>query len=208
MTVLQFEHVYLQRGSFLLKDVSFQVEEGASAALMGRSGAGKTTLIHLMGNAVCADAGRITYFGKELYENEKEIRRNMSVMYDVPNFNTELRAKRLATEIRRFEPWFDMEFFVQNMDEMGMSLHKRVKHFSKGAQKKYMLLLALCRQPRLLVMDEPTSGLDEQSRMELWKMIQEYKQNTPLTVVFSTHNPMDVEQMQAQTIWIENGGLV
>lgn len=208
MKVLELEHVYLQRGNFVLKDISFVVEEGSTVALMGRSGSGKTSLIELIGNAVLADAGRISYFGKEMCEDEREIRRRISIVYDTPNCNTELRAAKMAKEIAKFEPWFDMEGFERRMEEMGMDGAKRIKHFSRGTQKKYMLILALCRQPELLVMDEPTSGVDEQSRLEMLAMMEEYRKKHPLTILFSTHNPADVEQMATQSIWLEKGGMV
>lgn len=207
MKVLELEKVYLRRGNFLLKDISFSVEENSITALSGRSGAGKTTLIGLIGNDLRADAGKIRYFGKEMYESEADIRKRISVMYDTPNFNMEMKAARVAKEIKRFEPWFDMEEFQSYMKRFQLEGAKRVKHYSKGMQKKYMLALSLCRKPELLVMDEPTSGLDQLSREEMRNVLEEYRKAHKLTIVFSTHHSEDLELFATRSLVLENGGL-
>lgn len=207
MKALELQKVYLRRGDFLLHDIAFDIEVGSVVALSGRSGAGKSSLIRLIGNAFTADAGRILYFGKEMYEAETEIRKRMSVIYDAPNFNIEMRAGKLAKEIKRFEPWFSMEEFHQHMERLGLDETKHVKQFSKGMQKKYMLVLALCRKPDLLVMDELTSGTDETSRKEMLQLIAEYRKEQMLTVFFSTHNKNDLEDFAERVLVIENGGM-
>lgn len=208
MKALELQGVYLQRGNFLLQNINLSIEKGDTVALTGRSGAGKSTLIGLIGNAVAADAGIIRYFGKEMYEAETTIRGQLSVVYDQPNFNTEFRAKRLAQEIRRFEKAYDLERFEQYMEQLGLDGKKRVKHFSKGSMKKFMLILALCRGPQLLVMDEPTSELDENSGEEIWTLISEYRKQQELTILFSSHNKEEIQGLGARTVRLENGGLV
>lgn len=207
MNALELQKVYLRRGNFILHDIHFSVREGSIVAVSGRSGAGKSTLIRLIGNALVPDAGRILYYGKEMYEDEIQIRRRLSVVYDVPNFNVEMKAGRLAKEIRKFEPWFDMDGFRRRMEIAGLDDTKRIKLYSRGMQKKYMLILALCRLPDLLVMDEPTSGVDELSREEMFRMIGEYQGEHPLTILFSTHNEDDIQQYADRVLVLDNGGL-
>ena len=207
MAAIELEHVYLQRGNFIMRDIDFAVEQNEIVALIGRSGAGKTSLIRLIAGSCVPDAGWIRYFGEEMCDCEAKIRREMSVVFDTPNFNTEMKAIRLAKEIQKFEPWFDMDFFRENLKRMGLEESKRVRQYSKGMQKLYMLILMLSRQPKLLVMDEPTGGLDEESRKEMIRMIQEYRKEHPLTVLFSTHNRADVEEFADRCIRIEEGGM-
>ena len=67
-----------------------------------------------------------------------------------------------------------------------------------------MLILALCRKPELLVMDEATSGMDRASRAAMWKLIVDYRQKNPLSVLFTTHH--EEELYVADRIWqVENG---
>ncbi len=191
MDVLSLEQIYLYRGNFFLQDINFVLRENEIVLLEGNSGAGKSTLIHLIGNSIQPDFGRITYFGKERYEAEQEIRKKTSILYDVPNFNKELKAKRLAKEIKKFEEHFDMEAFHNYMQIFSLEETKKVKHYSTGMQKKFMLSIALSRKPELLVMDELTSGVDEESRVKMLEQIKLYQNTHTLTVLFSTHNPKD-----------------
>ena len=207
MNALELEQIYLRRGEFLLRNINFAIGEGEFVALEGRSGAGKTTLIELIGNAILADAGCIRYFGVQMYEDEANIRRRMSVMYDSPNMNTEFTAGRMAKEIGRFEPFFEQERFARYAKELQLDTGMRIKHYSKGMQKKYMLALALARTPELLVMDEPTGGLDEGSREDFYRLLEDYQKERSLTILFSTHHVQDVATLAGRNLRIEAGAL-
>ena len=203
---LEVEKLYIRRGSFWLKDVNLQLGEEKIHAIAGKSGSGKSTLIRAIGGAVRPDAGCIRYFGREMCDAEKEIRRKMSVVYDTPNFNVELKPDRLVRELAKFEPWLDQQKYVWLMQEMELNRQMKVKLYSEGQQRKLMLILALCRNPELLVMDEATSGVDRGSRAAMWKMIADYRQERPLSVLFTTHH--EEEMYVADRIWyMEDGRL-
>lgn len=201
---LEIEKLYARRGAFWLKDVNLVIEEEKIHAVTGKSGSGKSTLIRAVGGAVRPEAGCIRYFGQEMYENEREIRTRMSVVYDTPNFNIELKPDGLVKELCKFEPWFDQSRYVQMMSEMELNRQIKVKLYSEGQQRKLMLILALCRNPELLVMDEATSGMDRVSRAAMWKLIVDYRQKNPLSVLFTTHH--EEELYVADRIWqVEDG---
>ena len=201
---LEIEKLYARRGAFWLKDVNLVIEEEKIHAVTGKSGSGKSTLIRAVGGAVRPEAGCIRYFGQEMYESEREIRTRMSVVYDTPNFNIELKPDGLVKELCKFEPWFDQSRYVQMMSEMELNRQIKVKLYSEGQQRKLMLILALCRNPELLVMDEATSGMDRASRAAMWKLIVDYRQKNPLSVLFTTHH--EEELYVADRIWqVEDG---
>ena len=201
---LEIEKLYARRGAFWLKDVNLVIEEEKIHAVTGKSGSGKSTLIRAVGGAVRPEAGCIRYFGQEMYENEREIRTRMSVVYDTPNFNIELKPDGLVKELCKFEPWFDQSRYVQMMSEMELNRQIKVKLYSEGQQRKLMLILALCRNPELFVMDEATSGMDRASRAAMWKLIVDYRQKNPLSVLFTTHH--EEELYVADRIWqVEDG---
>lgn len=204
-SVLELDRVYYKQGSFLLNNISISLANNETIALVGKSGSGKSTLMRIIGNAAVADAGIVRYFGKELYEDEKNIRRLMSVIFDDSNFNTEFKAGKLAREIKKFEPDFDLEKFSEYMKRLELDENMRIRFYSKGMQRKYALVLALSRKPSLLVMDEVTSGVDETSRTEMWKIVNEYKTNNDLAIIFSTHHMKDIEATGARIISIDKG---
>lgn len=189
---LEIERLYVRRGNFLLADVNLSVEENSICAVAGKSGSGKSTLMGAVGGAVRPAAGRICYAGRQMYEDEAAIRREMSVIYDAPNFNTEMKPEKLIREIRKFEPWFDEKSCTIYMQQLELNPKLRVKLYSESMQRKLMLAFALSRKPKLLVMDEATSGVSRESRKIMWEMIHTYRKEYPLTVLFTTHHEEEI----------------
>ena len=205
---LEITNLYYKQGNFVLRDINLDIEENEAVAIIGKSGAGKSTLLRLIGNAVVADAGVIKYFGKEMYEDERQIRGDMSVIFDESNFNTELKGIRLAKEIKRFEADFSLDRFHEYMKKFELDENMRIRFYSKGMQRKYALALALSRKPKLLIMDEVTSGVDENSRNRMWEVIAEYKKSNTLAIVFTTHHLEDIKLVKARTVTFDRGGIL
>jgi len=204
---IEFESVYFKRGYFTLADINFSVGVGETVAIQGRSGSGKTTLFELMGNVVSPAGGYIRYFGQELYENEANIRKNMSLMFTEPNFNGERRVDWFAKDFKKLEPDFDMDGFLRRLEEFRLDERKSIKMYSKGMRKKMMLAFFLSRNPKLLLMDEPTSGLDEKSREEVFQMIAQYGKEHELSILFSSHNKEDIAAYADRILVLENGSV-
>lgn len=204
---LRIEHLYLRSGRFWVCDVDLALPAGEAAAIYGKTGAGKSTVIRAVGGAQQPDAGCIRFWGQELYENEAGIRRRMSVVYDEPNFNTELKPSRLVREIRKFEPFFDREAFAAYMEQLELAEDRRVREYSADMVKKLMLALALCRNPELLVLDEPTSGADAETKLLIWQVIDEYRERTGAAVLYTTHHKEEFARA-ARGICMKNGAVV
>ena len=203
MQALTIEKLYLKRGSFLLRDFNMELEAGQIHVIVGKSGSGKSTLFRAIGGALRPEAGRILYYGKEMYEDELKIRKRMSVIYDAPNFNMELSPERLAREWKKFEPWFDRETFTSYMNRLELEMNQRVKLYSVEKCRKLMLALALSRNPELLVMDDVTSGVDTQSRQVMWEIVERYRSKQELTILFSSHH--EEELLLADRVWNLDG---
>lgn len=199
MQALKIEKLYLKRGGFLLRDFSMELEVGQIHVITGKSGSGKSTLFRAIGGALRPEAGRILYYGKEMYEDELKIRKRMSVIYDAPNFNMELSPERLAREWKKFEPWFDRDAFTSYMNRLELEMNQRVKLYSVEKRRKLMLALALSRKPELLVMDDVTSGVDTKTRQMMWEMVEKYRSKQELTILFSSHHEEEI--LLADRIW-------
>ena len=203
MQALKIEKLYLKHGGFLLRDFNMELEVGQIHVITGKSGSGKSTLFREIGGALRPEAGRILYYGKEMYEDELKIRKRMSVIYDAPNFNMELSPERLAREWKKFEPWFDREAFTSYMNRLELEMNQRVKLYSVEKCRKLMLALALSRNPELLVMDDVTSGVDTQSRQVMWEIVERYRSKQELTILFSSHH--EEELLLADRVWNLDG---
>lgn len=204
MTELKVKNLYVQQGEFWLENVNLQLEQGQTGVLVGKSASGRTTLLSTIAGAIRPASGKILYQGKEMYEDEKEIRKRMSVVYAQPNFNMELTPRRLEKEISRFEPWFDHEAFASYRKKLELETEMRVKLYPENLQRKLLLAFALGRKPSFLLMDEVTSSADETSRKQMWELIGDYRKEHLLTILYASHNEEEI--LQAQQVWMLEHG--
>lgn len=211
---INFEHVckYYQTGDTVVKavdDVNFTVEKGEFCVVLGPSGAGKTTILNLLGGMDKATSGTITVGGKQI---------------------TGLRGPQL-TDYRRTDVGFVFQFYnlmpnltaLENvelarqvckdaldpktiMEQVGLG--KRMNNFpaqlSGGEQQRVSIARALCKNPALLLCDEPTGALDYATGKQILALLQDQSRKNGMTVVIITHNSA-LTAMADRVIGIRNG---
>ena len=217
MGYITFEHVckHYQTGDTVVKavdDVSFEIGKGEFCVVLGPSGAGKTTILNLLGGMDKATSGKITVDGKEI---------------------TGLRSPQL-TEYRRHDVGFVFQFYnlmpnltaLENvelarqvcrdhaldprtvMEQVGLG--ERMQNFpaqlSGGEQQRVSIARALCKNPALLLCDEPTGALDSKTGVQVLALLKDVCKTYNATVVIITHNAM-IAPLGNRVIRVKNGGI-
>lgn len=204
MKVLEVENLVKKYPSFELKNVSFFIEEGHIVGLIGRNGAGKSTILKSILNLIQSD-GRIEFFGLNFRENEQEIKENIGFVsggFDYYQLKT-IKAISKATSIF-YSKWDDQKYRGY-LNFFGLDENKKIKELSEGMKVKFSITLALSHNAKLLIMDEPTSGLDPLSREEFCDLILDLVKKTGVTVLFSTHITSDLMRISDDLIYVSNG---
>lgn len=204
MKVLEVENLVKKYSSFELKNVSFFIEEGHIVGLIGRNGAGKSTILKSILNLIQSD-GRIEFFGLNFRENEQEIKENIGFVsggFDYYQLKT-IKAISKATSIF-YSKWDDQKYRGY-LNFFGLDENKKIKELSEGMKVKFSITLALSHNAKLLIMDEPTSGLDPLSREEFCDLILDLVKKTGVTVLFSTHITSDLMRISDDLIYVSNG---
>jgi lipoprotein-releasing system ATP-binding protein len=183
----------------VFSDLSFELEAGKFAAIMGASGVGKSTLLHLLGGIDSPDGGRVEVFGQELAKlapRERARFRNARIGFVfqfhhlLPEFSAEENvafphriAGVAAGEARRLA--------AELLDRVGLSDRKshRPLALSGGEQQRVAIARALARGPSLLLADEPTGNLDADSAASVFGLLEELHRERGMTTVLVTHNP-------------------
>ena len=195
-----------------LRDVNFEVEKGEFCVVVGASGAGKTTILNILGGMDTLSEGSVWLDGKE-----------------ISSYN-----KRQLTEYRRFDIGFVFQFYnlVQNLTALenvelaaqickdplpaasvleAVGLKERMSNFpaqlSGGEQQRVAIARALAKNPKLLLCDEPTGALDYNTGKAVLKLLQDPCRNSRVTVIVITHNQA-ITAMADRIITVRSGTVV
>ena len=192
--------------TFRLKEISFDVREGAITGFIGRNGAGKTTTINSILSFVRPDGGEVLYQGVPFGENEQEIRRKIGFVSAGMTYYTRKKLGVITGITRKFYPEWDEAAYEKYLRAFGLEEGKTPAELSNGMKIKYALALALSHRAELFILDEPTSGLDPVSREELVEVFLRLKDEGK-TILFSTHITSDLEKCADRILFIQNGEL-
>lgn len=175
------------------KDVSFQIEQGELVIVLGASGAGKSTVLNLLGGMDTNDSGSIIIDGKDIAGyNDKQLcdyrRNDVGFVFQFYNLVANLSAKEnvdLASEIVS-----DALDSTQVLIDVG--LEKRINNFpaqlSGGEQQRVAIARAIAKNPKILLCDEPTGALDYNTGKQVLQLLQDMSREKHTTVVIVTHN--------------------
>ena len=215
--VVEFQNVYkyYHVGDSVIRatdDVSFKIKKGEFTVVVGPSGAGKTTILNLLGGMEEADKGKIIVNGSNItYFDEKQLtnyRRNdvgfVFQFYNLMPNLTALENIELASEICKnaLKP-------KDVLLEVG--LEERMNNFpsqlSGGEQQRVAIARAIAKNPSLLLCDEPTGALDYQTGKSILKLLYDTSKKTGKAVIVITHNAA-ITKMADHVLYVKNGKII
>ena len=207
MSIVEVCDISKKYPSFELKDAAFSIDRGQITGFIGRNGAGKTTTIKAMLNLVHPDSGSVRYFGKDLKDNEAEIKKRIGYSTGTVSWYPRKKIRDIAGAVKPFYETWDDEAYRKYLELFGLDEMKMPVELSEGMKVKFNLLIALSHRAEVLILDEPTSGLDPFSRNELLDIFAELK-NHGVAVFFSTHIISDIEKCADTIVYISKGKIV
>lgn len=194
--MIEVNHLVKKFDGFMALDgVNMQVEKGNVYGLVGPNGAGKSTLIRHLTGVYCPDAGEIFIDGEPVYENSK-IKEEISCIPDNPFYFLQADTLEMMRFYKGIYKKFDEKRFYR-MQEFypEIDIKRNIRKLSKGMQKQVSFWLAICCQPKLLVLDEPLDGMDPVMRRQIWSILLAEVAERQMTVLISSHNLRELEDV-------------
>ena len=190
-------------------DISFEIEKGQFAVIVGPSGAGKTTVLNILGGMDACDSGAIRVDGQEISgygARQLTTYRRYDIGFVFQFYNlvqnlTALENVELAAQICR-DP-LDAEEVLRHVG-LGERLNNFPAQLSGGEQQRVAIARALAKNPKLLLCDEPTGALDYVTGKSILTLLQDTCRQQGMTVVVITHNSA-IAPMADQVIHVKNG---
>lgn len=193
---------------FTLENVSLDLEQGQIMGLVGPNGAGKSTTIRLLMGLLTADAGSIRLLGHDMPQDQAAAKADVGFVSDDMKLLPQATLAWHMDFVASIYPGWDAQYATQLLKRFGLHAGQTAKSLSTGEQAKALLLLALARRPRLLVLDEPTSGMDPVARQELLTEFMDVLRDDSRSILFSSHNTLDVERISDRITFIDRGRVV
>lgn len=208
VNAIELNSVTKKYDGFMLDSVSFTVPRGSIMGFIGQNGAGKTTTMRSLLNITKIDSGEIKLLGQDHVKDEREIKKNISVVFDAMPFDDIFTAKDMAKIFGGLYPQWDNNTFSDYLDRFELPRKKKVGKFSKGMKMKLQIACALSHNAELLIMDEATSGLDPIVRDEILHIFMEYMQTGERSILMSSHITSDLEKIADCVTFIDKGSVL
>lgn len=197
-----------------VKDISFDVNKGEILGFIGPNGAGKSTVIKMLTGILTPTSGTCTINGKNPQKDRKQYVKEIGVVFgqrtqlwwDLPLSETYTVLKEIyEVEDSKFKKRMD---FLNEVLELDSFINSPVRTLSLGQRMRADIAASLLHSPKVLFLDEPTIGLDVVVKDNIRKAIAKINEEENTTVVLTTHDLADIEQLSKRIVMIDNGNKV
>jgi ABC-2 type transport system ATP-binding protein len=181
-------------GVKILDNINIHVKAGSIYGLIGPNGAGKTTLLKCLVDIYEPERGEVTISGEKIKDNKK-IKSRIGYVSDFQYFYPSFKLSEMVEFYKSAYPHWNDERYMRLMSLFKLDANKKIKYLSKGMKTQLAILLSLSVMPEVLVLDEPTSGLDPVVMRKVLNLIVEEVSTNKTTVMISSHNLGQLEQI-------------
>ena len=197
-----------------VKEVSFNIEQGEIVGYIGANGAGKSTTIKMMCGILHPTSGEVIINGLNFDKSRKEINKEMGVVFgqktqlwwDIPLIET-FKILKVIYDVpdKEYEERFK---YLCDLLDLNSFITQNVRSLSLGQRMRADFAAALIHNPKIVYLDEPTIGLDVLVKDKIRKAIKELNKKYNITVILTTHDMKDIEELCNRIIIIDKGSIL
>ena len=209
MNAIELSHIHKSFGAFSISDLCLTVPTGTICGLVGENGAGKSTTIRLMMNALRPDSGEARILGVDVNAPEfQAVKEDVGVVLDEAYFPEVLDAAQVGRIMAGTYRRWDDGLYKSYLRRFELPEKKPFKDYSRGMRMKLAIAVALSHSPRLLVLDEATAGLDPIVRDEVLEIFIEFTREEDHSILISSHILSDLEKLCDYIAFLHQGRLL
>lgn len=190
----------------VLDEINLTLKPETIYALLGRNGAGKSTMFNIIANRIPQTAGTVTIEGQPISNNDQVLNR-LYLMSEVNLYPPRMRVDEVFKTTAALYQGFDAEFADRMVSEFGLNPKTRFNKLSTGYRSILKLIVALAVDVDYVFLDEPTLGLDANHRELFYSLLMETYAERPRTFVISTHLIEEIANLVEQVLVLQNGQL-
>ena len=206
--MVKIEKLVKAYGDFRL-DLSMEIKDGTVTGIVGKNGAGKSTVIRAILGLIRPDSGQITINGKELSRLSEAEKARFGAALSDSGFSSYLRVEDIVCILRKMYPAFDERFFRSQCTSLRLPFDRKIKELSAGMRAKLRVLVAISHRADLLILDEPTAGLDAEARNDILDLLRQVMiDNDRCSILLTSHISSDLEGLCDEIYLLHDGKIV
>ncbi|SPP65801.1 ABC transporter ATP-binding protein [Nitrospira lenta] len=191
--------------------ISFALQPGEILGVLGPNGAGKTTTMHMLLGLITPTSGTISMFGMDLETHREAILQQVNFSSTYMSMPQSLTVEENLWVVARLYGLPDVQRKIDDIVkklEMGEFRHKVTRKLSSGQMTRLTLAKAFLTEPKILFLDEPTASLDPDIAHKIRALLKDEQRTTGLSVLYTSHNMREMEEMSDRIIFLQKGNLV
>ena len=194
----------------IINNMDIKIHEGEIIGLIGPNGAGKTTFIKTILGLYKCDKGNVSICGYDISKDFEKAIKNVGCIIENPDLylNISGRKNLIITSLLNNIKDKDYTEKVIKLLKLNSRIDDKVKKYSLGMKQRLGIANALIKKPKLLILDEPTNGLDPLGIKELREIIKYINEKLNMSVLISSHNLSEIENLCDRIIIIDNGNII
>ena len=209
MNAIEIKGLEKRYDGFQLGSFDLTLPSGCIMGLVGENGAGKSTTIKLIMNAIGRDAGEISVLGVDNRSaGFRDIKEDIGVVLDEAYFPEVMSARNVGKVMALTYKNWDAAAFEGYLKKFSLAPDKIFKDYSRGMRMKLAIAAALSHGAKLLILDEATSGLDPMARDELLDIFNDFTRDENCSILLSSHIVSDLEKICDYIAFLHRGKLV
>ncbi len=206
MNAIDIKNVSKSYDNFTLNNINFSLPTGMIMGLVGENGAGKSTTLKLIMNAIEADSGSISVLGaSNKSEAFVDLKQDIGIVLDEAYFPEILTAQNLHHIMKHTFVRWNKDVYFNYLSQFKIPLNQKFKGFSRGMKMKLSIAVALSHEPKLLILDEATSGLDPIIRDEILNVFNDFTRDESHSILLSSHIISDLEKICDYITFLHKG---
>jgi ABC-2 type transport system ATP-binding protein len=212
--LIQITNVSKKLGKFSIRDLNLEIPDGYICGLVGRNGAGKTSLLHLLLGLYLPDSGSVRFDAADTQSSltypadEKTIHDMIGTVLAEELLDAHLSARENGEVYGSFFSGYDAEQYAKWLREFSVEEHCRFGRLSKGEKLKCQFAFALSCNPKYLILDEPAANFDPEFRKRFWEVLREYVADGERSVLLATHLTEELDREADYLIYLDDGKAV
>lgn len=190
-----------------LHDISFHCNEKKVYGLLGRNGAGKTSLLSILASFREQTGGSLTIGGETAFENA-DVMKHVIFIYNKDYKDESDNVKKMLEGIEMYRPFFDMDYAQYLIQKFKLPLDKKVKDFSSGMQSALNVTIGLASRAPITIFDEAYLGMDAPTREIFYQELLADQAEHPRIMIISTHLVSEMDYLFEEILILHEGNMV